>query len=110
MSSDTFIAYFGLRFEIDPDEVEGLELRADSRIKAARKVGLEYYWGNFGGPQERFLLFVGVQLAILGDENSEEAQFHLSEMTSLFDVTKKSLGRAGLLGEPALHLRWQPDI
>jgi len=39
MSSDTFIAYFGLRFELSADEIEAVELRSDPRIVAARRAG-----------------------------------------------------------------------
>ena len=110
MSSDTFIAYFGLRFEIDAEEAEGVEERSDARIVAARKVGLKYYWGNFGGLQERYLLFVGEQIGIMGAENSNEVSLPLNDARLSFDAIKEKLEKAGLSGNPELHLSWQPDI
>lgn len=110
MSSDTFIAYFGLRFEVGPDEIEEIELRSDARVIAARKAGLKYYWGNFGGLQERHLLFIGAQIGILGVENSEEVSLSLNDARLSFDATKEKLEAAGFSEVPELHLRWQPDI
>ena len=110
MSSDTFIAYFGLRFEISIDEAEAVEDRSDARVVAARKAGLKYYWGNFGGLQERYLLFVGEQIGILGDENAAEVSLPLNDVRLSIDGVKEKLGKAGLFGAPELHLSWQPDI
>ena len=110
MSRDTFIAYFRLRFEISADEVEALELRSDTRVIAARQSGLKYYWGNFGGLQERYLLFVGEQIGILGVENSDEVSMSLSDARLSFDAVKEKLEKVGLSGTPELHLSWQPDI
>lgn len=110
MSSDTFIAYFGLRFELSSDEAEAVELRSDPRVVSARKAGLKYYWGNFGGLKERYLLFVGEQIGILGDENSGEVSLPLNDARLSFDATKEKLEMAGLSGTPELHLSWQPDI
>lgn len=110
MSSDTFIAYFGLRFEIGADEAEAVEDRSDARVAAARKAGLKYYWGNFGGLQERYLLFVGEQIGILGDENADEVSLPLNDARLSVDAVKEKLEKAGLFGTPELHLSWQPDI
>lgn len=110
MSSDTFIAYFGLRFEISSDEVEALELRSDARVAAARKAGLKYYWGNFGGLQERYVLFVGEQIGIFGDENSDEISLSLNDLRLSLDALQEKLKKAELSGTPELHLSWQPDI
>ena len=110
MSSDTFIAYFGLRFEVDAGEIEGIELRLDARVAAARKYGLKYYWGNFGGLQDRYLLFVGAQIGIFGAENSEEVILSSADVQLSFEATKEKLKEAGFSEAPALHLRWQPDV
>jgi hypothetical protein len=110
MSSDTFIAYFGVRFEISPDEIEGIELRSDPRVLAARKAGLKYYWGNFGGLQEKHALLVGSQIGILGPENSSEVRLSPNEAQASFDETTTKLKDAGFSEAPALYLMWQPDL
>jgi hypothetical protein len=110
MSADICIVFFGLRYEVRPDEIEGLELRSDARVVAARKVGLKYYWGNFGGLEEKYLLFIGAQLGILGVENAREIKFVPTEVQDLFERTRAKLNEAPLVGEPSLYLQWQPDV
>ena len=77
MSADACLAFYGLRFEVRSEEIEGLEMRSDPRVLATRKVRLKHYWANFGAQGERYLLFVGAQLGVLGPE-----------------------------GEPSLYLQW----
>jgi hypothetical protein len=110
MSADTCIAYFGLRFEVDPDEVEGIELRSDQRVVAARKSGLKYYWGNVGGLQETYVMFVGAQLALMGLENSLAVDVSSDDLQDVIGKTRAKLVEAGFEGEPSLHLQWQPDV
>lgn len=110
MSADTCIAYFGLRFELGAEEIEGVELRSDSRVVAARRAGLKYYWGNFGGLQESHLLFVGTQLGIVGPENSEAVSVPKIDLQESIEATTRRLAEAGFDGTPSLHIQWQPDI
>jgi hypothetical protein len=77
---------------------------------AARKVGLRYYWGNFGRLEEKYLLFVGAQLGILGPENAQEIKLEPTEVQDLFERTRTKLNEAPLVGEPSLYLQWQPDV
>lgn len=109
MSSDTFIAYVGLRFEVRADEIEGIELRSDARVAVARRLGLNYYFGNFGGLQERYLLFIGLQIGVLGIGNSKEMRFSLPNLQISFDSTAAKLKDAGFAETPELHITWQPD-
>ncbi|WP_156361657.1 hypothetical protein [Sphingomonas sp. Leaf67] len=110
MSSETLIAYFGLRFDISLNEVEALEERTDARVTAARNSGIQYYWGNFGGLQEKYLLFVGEEIGIFGQENISDISIPLSDARLSFEVVKKRLENAGIFGVPELHLSWQPDV
>lgn len=110
MSAGVCIAYFGLRFEVDPDQVEGIELRSDRRVVAARKSGLEYYWGNVGGLQETYVMFIGAQLALMGLENSLGIDLPLNDLQDMISKTRVKLGEAGFDEGPSLHLQWQPDV
>ena len=100
---------FGLRYQVRPEEFEGLELRSDARVVAARKAGLKHYWGNFGGLEQKHLLFIGAQLGVLRPENAEEINLSSSELQDLFDKTRTKLSEASLTGDPSLHLQWHPD-
>jgi hypothetical protein len=110
MSADSCIAYFGLRFEIGSEEVEGIELRSDRRVVAARRAGLKYYWGNFGGLQNSYLLFIGAQLGITGPENPESVDISSVDLQELIDRTKAKLIEVGFEDVPSFHLQWQPDV
>src|ERR1044072_4901564 len=110
MRADTCIAYFGLRFELGPEEIEGIELRSDERVVAARRAGLKYYWGNFGGLQESYLMFVGAHLGVLGPENSDSIDIPAGDLKELIDRTGARLAEAGLDGVPSFHIQRQPDI
>ena len=107
MSADSFLAYFGLRFEISPEEIAGAEARSDWRMVAARKVGLTCHWGNFG---DAYLLFVGKQIGVLGAEHAEEVRVSSADFLEVSARTRDKLREAGLEGEPALHFRWLPDF
>src|SRR5882724_5325609 len=109
MSASACVAFYGLRFEIRPAEIESLEKRIDLRMIAARKAGLKHYWANFGAARERYLLFVGAQLSILGPENSNEASLGPNELMVLFESTNAKLRDSGLCGEPSLYLQWLAD-
>lgn len=110
MSTDTCVAYFGLRFEIETDEMEGIESRTDSRVVLARKTGLKYYWGNFGGLNERYLLFVGYEIGILGPENLQHVVLSVSEAEGAFESTRRKLEEGGFVDVPSIHMIWQPDV
>jgi hypothetical protein len=109
-SADACVAFFGLRYEVQEHEIQGLELRSDSRIVAARKAGLKHYWGNFGGLSERHLLFIGAQLGVLGPENAGEINLSQNELQTLVDRTRARLEEAGLAGQPSFYLQWHPDV
>ncbi len=109
MSANACVIYFGLRFEIPPDGIEAIETRSDPRIVAARKAGLKSYWGNFGAPDEQYLLFIGAQLAVMGPENQAEVTLGVPELEAVVASVREKLEAAGLAGMPSLHIQWQPD-
>lgn len=109
MSSDACLAFFGLRFEVRPDEIEGLEARSDYRMVAAKRAGLKHFWANFASPGERYLLFVGAQLAVLGPESKSELAMPSDDFQSVIGSAMAKLQTTGLSGDPSLHLQWMPD-
>ena len=110
MSASTCVIYFGLRFDVDVTDIEALEARSDARMVAARKVGLRCYWGNFGAPGERYLLFVGSQIGLVGSENQTEVQLEIADIDAMLASVQAKLVEAGLEGEPRLHVQWQADV
>lgn len=109
MSASACVAYIGLRYEVSPNEIESLELRADPRQRQAKLVGLNSYWGNFGGQSERHLLFVGTEIAILGPEGRAWTTTTAARLAAIVSETEQALSEASLDGECALHLEWLED-
>lgn len=110
MSASACVVFYGIRFEVSPDETEALELRSDARLLAAKRGGLKVYWANFGGLGERYLLFIGMPMGILGPENELEVRLTPEQVKELLDSTREKLLEAGLPGEPALYMQWEEDV
>ncbi len=109
MSADSFIAFYGVRFEVGPDDIDGLEKRSDPRMISATKAGLKHYWGNFASPDDRYLLFIGTPLAILGAENASETSFTADEFDDIARSTDSKLKVAGFADTPRVYLQFEPD-
>ena len=109
MSASACIAFFGLRYETGPDEIELLEARSDPRQIAARRAGLNSYWANFGGDVDRYRLLVGTRIASLGPEDSAAASLPFEQLSGLMSDTMDKLRAAGLEGDAGLHLEWLAD-
>jgi hypothetical protein len=103
------VAFYGLRYDVRPEQIEALEGKSDIRLVAARRVGLKYYWGNFGAPGERWVLFIGARLGVLGAEDQGEVQLGGEELLKLMRDTEAKLSRAGFEGPPSLFLHWQSE-
>src|SRR5579864_5536514 len=105
MSAPTCLFFYGLRFDVDKGSIEALEERTHPTLVAARKVGLQHYWGNFAEPGERYLLFVGAKLGVLGIEHLPEVRIDESALTEKAQETRAKVREAGLSGEPAVYLQ-----
>ena len=110
MSASACVVYFGIRYEISEDEISALELRIDPRQRAAKEVGLNSYWQNFGGPDERYVLLVGTQIAILGPEDALSSSITAARLQDIVSQTEGRLNEAGLEGPRSLHFEWLDDL
>ena len=109
MSASACVAYVGIRYEIAEQEIELLESRNDPRQRAAKQAGLSSYWGNFGGSDERYLLFVGEEIAVLGVENLPRISVTSRQLADISESTEVALAKVHLSGDFALHLEWLKD-
>ena len=107
--ADTTIAFFGIRRELSENEIETLEDRSHPAISQSRIVGLEHYWGNFGSPGERYLLFIGKSVGKIGIEDSLEAELTADVFGQLMSDVSRRLSQAGYSAVPKLFLQLQPD-
>lgn len=109
MSTSACIVYVGIRYEVSADETPALERRTDPRQRAAKQVGLTSYWGNFGGSEDRYLLLVGTEIAVLGPEDRSWSSVTVERLKDIVSGTEEALDEAGLEGSPGLHVEWLED-
>lgn len=106
MGADACVVYYGLRYEVAENEIDGLEMRTDWRMVAAREAKLRTYCANFTGLRDGYLLLVGAELAVLGPEDAEAVDIGTEELKSLMESTEAKLRSAGLVGTPKLYFEW----
>jgi hypothetical protein len=109
MGAANAVIFFGIRFELDREDTEPLELGTDERTGRAQRHGLQHYWGNFHDA-ERYLLFIGLPLSIIGPEHLEESVLELPEFLTIAETVKRRLAEAGFHDSPKLYMQWQPDL
>jgi hypothetical protein len=104
MGADSFIAFFGVRFELLEEEIESCETRADERIRKARKAKLDFC---FDRPTdgEKYFLYVGRSLAGLGVEAEVYEKLSEAELFEIVSQTKTRLTQAKIGGEPSFHFQ-----
>lgn len=112
MGADAVVVCFGLRFslgtedELNEDALEAFERRTDARMVAARKAGLQTYFGKVTSGGEYFLL-VGRTIGEFGAEGLDQAALKEAEIIELMARTRTLLAKAGLAGEPELHVQFE---
>ena len=112
MGADATHLFYGVRYQVsDASEIGQLQTGDHPLVKAAKKAGLDTYWGNFdsnGG--ELYILYIGRQLSTLGYEGSAELELSDAELMKLQIDTRRKLmnGRFSLV--PALFAQFEPDV
>ena len=96
MSAVGCVIYIGLRYDIEVAEIETLEAFSDSRQTAARYAGLRRYWAKFGGPDERYVLFVETKFAVLGPEGNPSISLASQEVADVIVQAYKKLDRTSI--------------
>ncbi len=112
MGADRVTLFYGIRFQVsDPVEIDLLNLNRHPLIEAARKVGLNHYWGNFaldGG--EYYLLYIGTELGEFGFEGKADLEISDSVFAKIQRETRKKIITAGFSLVPALIVQFEPDV
>jgi len=111
MSSPSTLAFFGIRLPMasESPELALLEARRHPLQLAARKEGLDFYWGNFGEPAEEYLLFVGLNLGMVGPEAVPWIVLDIDNLKLKAGLASQKLVRIGLQQKPSLFVQWMPD-
>ena len=105
MGADSFVVYFGVRYTVESeDELARLERRDDPRLVAARKAGLQTYFGRPTEGVDHFLL-VGSELGNFGVQGMMDGELTEGELRRVAAETTEKLVHAGLEGSPKLYLQ-----
>jgi len=104
MGADSFIAFFGVRFDLSEEELESCEAMEDTRIRRARKAKLDYCFDR-ATDGEKYFLYVGRSMAALGVEAGVYETLSESEFARVVSETKTRLAQAEISGEPSLHFQ-----
>jgi len=108
MGADSFIAIYGVKITLDPENEEELDAcgaETDPRCVAAKRAGLESFSGRMTDGEDYFL-FIGRKLAWLGIEQDQHSTQSIERLSSIAsDVTMK-LKVAGFGLPPELHFQF----
>lgn len=111
MGADSCVVYYGVRYQVtDETELEQLSARAHPLMEAAKRVGLQHYWGNFsmdGGEYQ--LLLVDREIGVFGLEGLGERELADAEFQEIMQDTRERLQHGGFSLTPALQIQFEPD-
>ena len=111
MSADGFLLYYGVRYTVSyqaEDELASLEEGTHPKLEAARRAGLQNWWGKT--EDENYFLLIGAQLGNLGWEGDEHRCIEENDLAAIMDTTRAKLQQAGFSQVPALHAQFEPDF
>ena len=111
MGADAFHVCYGLRWDIDVDDdaaTSALERRSDPRQAAAKRHGLDSWWGITTDESRDFLL-IGKLFGDFGWEGVLAGRLDSSEVAPLMEDTSAKLRVAGFTEQPAWHFQFEPD-
>jgi len=108
--ADTTVVLFGIRLEVSDDDLDELESRTHPMQIAAKRAGLESYWGKFSVPAENHLLFVCKLIGKLGVEDRMGIQINADDFARTAKTVSTKLRDAGISETALLHLEYQPGV
>lgn len=107
MGADSFLAFYGIKIALDPDDeqtLETFETCSAPQCKAAERAGLQTHLGRLTDGEDYFL-YVGCRVGWLGLEYDDYVQVTIDELAEMAGQVKSKLKEAGFDQSPALHLQ-----
>jgi hypothetical protein len=109
MSSAFAVVFYGVRYAVALDEIEGLEARTDDRLQRARREGLETFWSRFGDDRSYFL-FVGTRMSLMGQAHEVSSVCSREDVAVVIARVDTQLSRGDWDGVVGLHFQWGEDV
>ena len=112
MGADSTYIFYGVRYQVsDEAEIKQLQTGDHLLIKAAKKAGLESFWGNFDLAGNAYhLLYIGTEIGTIGYEATTDVEISDTELDQIRLETKRKLASAGFSLVPALFAQFEPDV
>ena len=107
MGADHFVAFYGVKFALDPDDEDAFEAcgtGSDPRCVRAKHAGLETYTSRMTDGEDYFL-FIGKRLAGIGLQADSHVAYSARSIAALSSDVDNKLKTAGFSGVPALHFQ-----
>jgi hypothetical protein len=111
MSAESFIVYYGLRWEVqatEKEQVTRLEKRQDPRQLGARQHGLDFWWGRTLD-EETFFVLLGKQVGPFGFEGESLVRLNDAELEQITTKTRERLQAAEFADPPTWYYQFEPD-
>lgn len=99
MGSDVFLAFFGIKISLDPDDEEAIEACSagtDVRCQVACSVGLQVHSGRMTDGEDDHL-YIGQRLGWLGLEHDSYVVLSESHFRQISESVRAQLVRAGFM-------------
>jgi hypothetical protein len=110
MTAEYVVVYYGLSFPISEEEVMALLNKEHRHQVAARKCGLDCYWGNFSVHIPDHRVFIGKEIGTIGAEYDWNLEFSDSEMMKTVEDAKTRLKNAGFTGESRFLMHFEAGL
>lgn len=109
MGADAYVAFFGIKIALDPQDEELLEAcgaGTDLRCAAAKRAGLDTHNGRMTDGEDYFLM-IGRKVGMLGLEYESHVKVAPDRLAALMSDVQARLKDAGFTEKPALHLQFE---
>jgi hypothetical protein len=108
MGADAFVAFYGIKVPLDPDDEETLDacgMETDPRCVAAKRAGLQTHSGRMTNGEDYFL-YLGIRFAWLGLEHDQYMNVSRQQLMETISDVQTKLKTAGFEQLPSLHLQF----
>ena len=108
MGADSFVAFYGIKFALDPDnedELDACDTDADARCIWAKRAGLETFTGRMTEGEDYFL-YIGRRLAWLGIEHDQHLTQSAEQLSAVAADVSAKLKAGDFSESPEIHFQF----
>ena len=111
MSAEASLTFYGIKYSIEAEEAEGVDIRKHPLVQKARAHNLTFFFENVGGAgAAEYCLYIGAKLGVTGPENEFKVEKFGQEVRGILSDVESKLTNAGFAESPKLYMQWLPDV